>query len=199
VKNLIVYAAIFLFAFALVTGALFFLNSQYKNIFAFDFTPETHQPAKVEPKENSENNVAVSDTTKADSTAVVHDSTLVAQDTVKTAKEPEIKAVKDQKLVAEVKPVQQKQPEKAPVTENPMVPKTNSKQSASKKDSVYNSWVTQTVKLYEVMDSKKVAKIILGYSDNIARDLILRMRKKKAAEVLSEFKPEVVTRLISVN
>jgi len=34
VKNLIIYGVIFLLAFALVTGALFFLNSQYKNIFA---------------------------------------------------------------------------------------------------------------------------------------------------------------------
>jgi len=196
VKNLIIYGVIFLLAFALVTGALFFLNSQYKNIFAFDFTPETHQPAK---KDKKPLDVAKVDSLKTDSTAVVKDSLEVAPDsTVKT--QPVTKPVEEKAktIIAEAKPTQKKQIEQVPVTEDPTIPKTNFKQTASK-DSIYKNWVKETVKLYEAMDSKKVAKVILGYSDNIARDLILRMRKKKAAEVLSEFKPEVVTRLISVN
>ena len=195
-KNLIIYGVIFLLAFALVTGALFFLNSQYKNIFAFDFTPETHQPAK---KDKKPADIAKVDPLKTDSTAVVKDSLAVAPDsTIKT--QPVAKPVEEKAktIIAEAKPTQKKQVEQVPVTEDPMVPKTNFKQTASK-DSIYKNWVRETVKLYEAMDSKKVAKVILGYSDNIARDLILRMRKKKAAEVLSEFKPEVVTRLISVN
>jgi flagellar motility protein MotE (MotC chaperone) len=69
----------------------------------------------------------------------------------------------------------------------------------AKKDSVYQIWVRKTVKLYESMDSRKAAKIILGYSDNIARDLLLTMKKKKAADIIAEFKPEVATRIISAN
>ena len=69
----------------------------------------------------------------------------------------------------------------------------------SKKDTVYTNWIKQTVKLYESMDSRKAAKVIQGYSDNIARDILLKMKKKKAAEILAELKPEVVTRIISVN
>jgi flagellar motility protein MotE (MotC chaperone) len=69
----------------------------------------------------------------------------------------------------------------------------------AKKDSIYQDWLKQTIKLYENMDTKKVAKIIQGYSDNIARDLILKMKKKKAAEILAEFKPEYVVRIISQN
>lgn len=195
-KNLIIYGAIFLLAFALVTGALFFLNSQYKNIFAFDFTPETNQPAKSDRKPKD---VVKVDSLKTDSPDMVKDSSVVAPDT--TAKAQSVAKATDETSktkLAEVKPTQKKQIEQAPATENPMLPKTNFKQTANK-DSIYNNWIKQTVKLYEAMDSKKVAKVILGYSDNIARDLILRMRKKKAAEILAEFKPEVVTRLISVN
>ena len=47
------------------------------------------------------------------------------------------------------------------------------------------------------MDTRKAAKIIQGYSDNIVRDLLLTMKKKKAAEILAEFKPETATRIIS--
>lgn len=196
-KNAIVYGVIFLLAFGIVTGAIFFLNSKYKNIFAFDFSPETNQP--VAEKKNT----VAADSLKSDSTKTVVDSTVATQDSIKTEKPLE---KNDQKDVAETKPTQKGKTEQNPktkteqpqVTENPMLPKTNMKQTVNK-DSIYNAWLKQTVQLYEAMDSKKVAKVILGYSDNIARDLILRMRKKKAAEVLSEFKPEVVTRLISVN
>ena len=59
-----------------------------------------------------------------------------------------------------------------------------------KKDSVYQIWVRNTVKLYESMDSRKAAKIILGYSDNIARDLLLTMKKKKAADIIAELNPK---------
>jgi len=192
VKNVIVYGVIFLLAFAMVTGALVFLNSKYKNIFAFDFSPETRQGKK----EN--NKLAVADSLKADSkvvqdsVAIAKDSTAISQDSTKKVQNEKKNEFSESKLNTN------KLAEKQEITDNPMLPKTNNRNTA-KKDSVYQAWLKETVKLYEAMDSKIVAKVILGYSDNIARDLILRMRKKKAAEVLSEFKPEVVTRLINVN
>jgi flagellar motility protein MotE (MotC chaperone) len=78
-------------------------------------------------------------------------------------------------------------------------PETLDKMSVAKKDTTYQKWIKKTGKLYESMDAKKAAKIILGYSDNIARDLLLSMRKKKAAEILSEIKPEIASRIISLN
>lgn len=184
-KNVIVYGIIFLLAFVMVTGAIFFMNSKYKNIFAFDFSPETGEQQKK--KENPAGVDSLNSVSQA-----VPDSSVTVQDSTK--KEEDLSKVD----IVEAKITKDKIAEPVPVTENPMLPKTNNKQTA-KKDSIYNAWLKETVKLYEAMDSKKVAKVILAYSDNIARDLILRMRKKKAAEVLSEFKPEVVTRLISVN
>ncbi len=61
------------------------------------------------------------------------------------------------------------------------------------KDSAYTAWVKSTVKLYESMDSKKAAKLIQNFSDSEARDLIYSMKKKKAAEILSNLSVEKVT------
>jgi len=67
-----------------------------------------------------------------------------------------------------------------------------------KKDSTYNSWMKNSIKLYESMDTKKAAKIIQGYSDNIAREILFSMKKKKAAEIISELKPEAATRIMNL-
>ena len=48
------------------------------------------------------------------------------------------------------------------------------------------------------MDADQAAKIITNYSDNVARDIIYSMKKKKAVEILSALKPETVNRLIQV-
>lgn len=183
-KNVFAYGIIFLLAFALVTGAIFYLNTKYTNIFALDFTQDTGG-------QNKNNKTGVSaDSLKTDLPALT-DTAAIANDlTINTVNEKNAAPTEPNSNI-------NRTIEQQTLTDNPMLPKTNNKDSA-KKDSVYQAWLRETVKLYEAMDSKKVAKVILAYPDNIARDLILRMRKKKAAEVLSEFQPEVVTRLISV-
>jgi len=62
-------------------------------------------------------------------------------------------------------------------------------------DSIYNKWMKSTAKLYENMEPKKAAKIISSYSDNMARDIIYTMKKKKAAEILAELSPEFASRI----
>lgn len=69
------------------------------------------------------------------------------------------------------------------------------KQLEHKRDSSYDAWVKQTVKLYEGMDAKKAAKILLNYSDNVAKDIVFKMKKKKASEILECLKPEEVVKL----
>lgn len=188
-KNTIVYSVIFLFAFGLVTGALFYFNGQFNSMFEFDFSPP--MPAQTKLKSG----VALADSLKSDSTKVMSDSSAVHSDSTANHSLPAnaVAAVNSAE-----KSTSKSKTEVTPITENPMVPKTNMR-SVVNRDSIYKSWVAETVKLYEVMDSKKAAKVILGYSDNIARDIILKMKKKKAAEILAELKPEVVTRIISVN
>jgi flagellar motility protein MotE (MotC chaperone) len=46
------------------------------------------------------------------------------------------------------------------------------------------------------MDSKVAARAIMGMQDNVARDLIYALKKKKAAEVLSFMPVEKVTKLL---
>lgn len=57
-------------------------------------------------------------------------------------------------------------------------------------DTIYTKWVKDTAKLYESMDPQKAAKIITQYSPEIARDIIYKMNKKKAAQVLSNLDPK---------
>jgi len=205
VKEKIIYIVSFLLAFVLVTGLLIFLNSSFKNIFAFDFTPisqstpvaeakkqEPQNPPAVQPQEAAQLNAAPKDTTsqKIDSTKI----------------NKNVAAVKDSS--AAKKAVSEKTSnEKNKKIETPAINTATAKieppkqiaidKTAAKKDSIYQAWVKNTVKLYETMDSKKAAKIIQGYSDNIARDLLMTMKKKKAAEILAEFKPGTASRIIS--
>jgi len=61
---------------------------------------------------------------------------------------------------------------------------------------MYVSWTKKIAKLYETMDPSKAAKIIQGYSDNIARDIIYTMKQKKAAGILAEFNPKIANRIM---
>ena len=197
-KNTIIYSIIFLIAFGAVTAGLIFINTQYNNIFYFDFTPMAEiQKRELEAKKIAQQKAKITaDSLKAikpaqevlvDSTAItLSDSSKVEElfteinnkkgvDSLsKNVTKPEVKTSSIDKNLAKIAEM-------------------------AKKDSIYQDWLKQTVKLYENMDTKKVAKIIQGYSDNIARDLILKMKKKKAAEILAEFKPEYVVRIISQN
>jgi flagellar motility protein MotE (MotC chaperone) len=65
-------------------------------------------------------------------------------------------------------------------------------------DEEYKKWVKETSKFYESMESAKAAKIILNYSDNIAKDILYSMKKKKAAEILAEINPEIAKRITRV-
>jgi flagellar motility protein MotE (MotC chaperone) len=190
-KEKIVYGLIFVFLFAVVSAGMIYFNSIYKNIFAFDFTP------RAQENELAKKNLAKADSLKTDSLKVDSlktnvDSTQVKEN-VSTAKTD---LVSNQKLETKEQKKEQKKEEVA--VQTPFRVPVDDKIKA-KKDSIYNEWVKQTVKLYESMDSKKAAKVIVNYSDNIARDILLKMKKKKAAEILAELKPDVVTRIISVN
>jgi len=197
VKEKIIYIAAFLLAFILITGVLIYLNSIYKNIFKFDFTPEvqtvntsSNQQSKEQnepPKDSTVVNKVVPDTSKQVQTSPKKDSSAVALGDTNS-----MKKVKDK--IAEVKKVDEQYANSA--AEKDIT--TTSQVNNSKKDSTsYSNWVKNTAKIYTSMDSKKAAKIIQGYSDNIARDILLTMKKKKAADILAEFKPEVATRIIS--
>lgn len=186
-KEKIVYGLIFTLLFAIVSAGMIYFNSKYKNIFAFDFSPRINE-------EQHKKDLAKTDSLKTDSLKV--DTLKANDDTLKTK---ELKGEENIISTNDIKNYQIPQITNTSLkTEVPFrLPASDN--TKAKKDSIYNEWVKQTVKLYESMDSKKAAKVIINYSDNIARDILLKMKKKKAAEILAELKPEVVSRIISVN
>ena len=197
-KEKIIYIVSFLLAFAFVTGLLIFLNSTYNNIFTFDFTTKVQTAAEIKildqkdsTKVQSKDSTIVNVTPEA-TTAQKIDS-LQSKITSVSLKDSNAAQIVSKKLAEEIKPALQ-------------IPQTASSdpikvdrvdKNLAKRDSLHKAWVKNTAKLYESMDTRKAAKIIQGYSDNIVRDLLLTMKKKKAAEILAEFKPETATRIIS--
>ncbi|MEW6193523.1 MAG: hypothetical protein AB1521_00025 [Bacteroidota bacterium] len=199
-KEKLIYAVSFILAFLLVTGAMYYGASSYKNIFAFDFTPVTTEnnankpnmlKASIDPKDIAKLKNELLDSLKsfndyqAYDTASFHlrDSSIV--DSIKILLD-EVKKLKAQQTtpITTIVPATKVEPEPAEQT--------------AKTDTAYNKWVKNSVKLYEAMDTKKAAKIILGYSDNTARDILFSMKKKKAAEIIAELKPEIASRIVSV-
>jgi len=195
VKEKIIYGFAFIAAFIIVTLLMIYAASNYRNVFAFDFTPvsDIQSKSSTMPPVNKSKNITKLKNELPDSHQMnkeksaydvlsmnVKDSVLI--DSLRILLE-EIRRLKAEKEAKQVVPVNI-QPDK--------------NKEATKRDSVYKAWIKNTVKLYEAMDSKKAAKIIQSYSDNIARDIIFSMKKKKAAEIIAELKPEVANRIISV-
>lgn len=192
---------ILLITFILVTGAMYYGASSYKNIFALDFSsvePDSLQTKTEKP--------AVAENNQTEQVPVIAKNDSLKNSPVPNRVSPEPADVKisastfsdSSKALFEelrkIKELLEQKSQTSPVQASaPDLTKKN-----SMKDSVYNKWIKNSVKLYETMDSKKAAKIIQGYNDNIARDIIFSMKKKKAAEIIAEFKPELVNRIISV-
>ena len=197
----IIYGATFLAVFLIVTGSVMYVNTIFKNIFAFDFSA-VNQTEIVEPEEIVDENAQLSlkelknyfdnefkgqilDSLKLLSPSgktdtivqsVLMDSTLLDSLTTlnKLLSAKTNSTIKNQPVV-DIKPIVE------PVNKKP--------------DSSYTAWVLKPAGLYESMDSKKAAKIIQNYSDNVARDIIYIMKKKKAAEILSELSPDFAIRV----
>ncbi len=196
-KEKIVYGLIFTLLFAIVSAGMIYFNSKYKNIFAFDFSPRINKEQlnkDLAKADTLKTNTLKTDSLKTNSLKV--DSLKTEKDTLKTN---ELK--NNEKIVASTELKNKNIPQVTNTVLTTEVPfrLPASDKTKTKKDSIYKEWVKQTVKIYESMDSKKAAKVIINYSDNIARDILLKMKKKKAAEILAELKPEVVSRIISVN
>jgi flagellar motility protein MotE (MotC chaperone) len=181
-KTKFVYITVFAMAFAAVTSAIFYMNMKYKNIFRMDFTPEmaAADSLTTPPLTGDLHAAAISDSLGvADS---LH-SEYVSNETVDSLK---LLREKIAELNAELT---QKEEELATIK--------NIKIEA--RDSSYQDWKKQTVKLYESMDAKKAAKIIASYSDDVARDILYALKKKKAAEILAQLNVETATRLTRAN
>jgi len=200
-KTGVVPILMFVAAFVVTTAALIFLNTQFMNIFKFNFTPVNHAVvADSTGIKNDSTNVVKSDSAKAlDSLKAIAndvsnftDSPVAApaKEEKKEDSKPEEKKPEPQKTPAETK--QQSAPVNTPANSaSNQADKVNNdiKNAEIKKmdQAAYNDWKKKTAGIIEAMDATRASQILRMYADNIGKDLLYSMKKKKAAEILSKF------------
>ncbi|KUO61106.1 hypothetical protein APF79_13210 [bacterium BRH_c32] len=204
-KEKLIYIVIFLFAFIAVSGGMYYAAGAYKDVFAFDFSPADHtikvasDTTKLKIPESPKSIIKPVET-EAKIDSLLKNS--VSENPIVEERNP-VKLDSLKLLLAEIKKLKEEKgngksismPNAVSIVPDNTTQKVNTQ---IKKDSTYNSWMKNSIKLYESMDTKKAAKIIQGYSDNIAREILFSMKKKKAAEIISELKPEAATRIMNL-
>jgi flagellar motility protein MotE (MotC chaperone) len=173
-KNVILYALIFIIAFAATTIGIYTYNNKYVNMFEFDF-----RDAKK---------VAI-----ADSLAINENNIVEPSDSLVAVNEHEEKAKELKKEFKQTK-VELDQ------TSNELSKKEKEleflkKQLEVKKNEEHDEWLKSTIKLYEEMETNKAGQLLKTIPENEAREIVYSMKKKKAAEILSNLDTETVKRL----
>lgn len=160
------YTFVFTVAFIATTGSIIFLNNMFQNIFMMDLT--FAKPRVRIVKVDSNNKIIkkgeIVDSTKTEDLVEVSNLEI-----------PEVKRVLDSLKNAhkrEIRIVSNKFENKNKEFEN------LKKQLKEEKEKEYTDWIAKTGKLYESMDSKRVAQLIAEYSDDVAKDLLGTMKKE---------------------
>ncbi len=193
------YAITFIFAFLVVTGTLLHLNNFYSNIWKFDFSV-----ANQEPEQEVFTGVSNVDYNKIEKMI----QRQISQGLVDTLKNvtgtPRVdtvytKMVMDNKIIDSLVTLQ-KEIAKTIQQNQELVEKKRALTAVEleAENVKYIEWTKKTAKLYENMDAGRAAKIITKYSDNVARDILYKMKQRKAAEILALLSPEVANRITMV-
>jgi len=203
----IIYIVLFIGAFILTTIIIAFLNSQFNNIFQFDFSPPTEVLSTDNPLSPADSlQLSTVENTVEDDLNIINEDKLktvenTGEETLNIFNEDELKnnLIENSRLRDSLDLLRS---ELEQINEDEAILEEQQKKNndkANSKENNYKAWLKQTSDLYATMDSKKAAKIIQNYSDNIARDLLYAMKKKKAADILAELNPEVATRIMRIN
>ncbi len=198
-KNSLVYIVAFLLVFLITTAAIIFLNESFNNIFRFDFRdiqPPEDDIASLLSDKQIKNMKDAPDSVKygvykelfsADSTVfLVQDSGII--DSLNKVNELIAELQRSQLNIQQAQSkLYEKKSEEVEV--NPEI---------VNRDSVYQVWLKKTVKFYEGMKPAEAAKIIVGYSDDVAKDIVYKMKPKKAAKILASLNPQKVQNITRV-
>ncbi len=172
-------------AFLFVAAAMYILNLRYNNIFQLDFTPTPNvQRINYELGQKVDSLKNYYKKTRIDTFFVYQDTTLINKIKILEAENNNLKNI----VVSKENLIKEKDKRIKLITDN----------KAKSKDSTYFAWLKATVKLYETMDSQKAATIIKDYPIDKAKDIIYKMKKKKAGEILSLLAPDKVTQITGV-
>ena len=205
-KNILIYTATFIQAFVLITIAFIFLNSYFVDIYHFNFGLVSDLPKKSD--------APLTILSPLDS-AVIKEMKVALIDTLESINKRNNlsplagKVIKDSlvidslnKFIAQIVKDVKNNPQLEKELKKGTIETAKTEAAAAetaapvKHDSTYLAWKKQTATLYEMMEPKKAAKIIQNFSDNIARDILYSMKKKKAAEILAQLNPETANRFM---
>jgi flagellar motility protein MotE (MotC chaperone) len=186
-KTGVVAVLVFVAAFIITTAALIYFNTQFRNIFKFDFTPVNHAAmAVVDSTAIKQAEKAKADSTKAldslkniaNGLAPKTDSTKTAQANSNPVSQNNTQAANTQQFYQQNNPSVMK-----PAENNPVKNVETKKLDAA----TYEKWKKNTAKIIEAMDANKASQVLRMYADNIGNELLYLMKKKKAAEILSKY------------
>jgi len=189
-KDKMIVIMIYTLTFVAVTAGIIYLNQKYENIFKFDFSPaKTHLSIDLKKPEYK---TALAKYEK-DFRKKLIDSLLSAhslnQSDEKFVDQSPILRDSLQRVKAKLKTVLNAQKQDS-------MQAAQMRLATNKKD--YDDWLKKTAALYNSMESAQAAKIIKKYSDNVARDIIYKLKKQKAAEILAMLNPDEATRITKV-
>ncbi len=200
ILNILVFVA----AFLIVTGGLIFFNSIYNNIFKFDFSPVSNKDSLSVASTVSPNDPSVELKEQVDKKAEPvggNDTTNSLALNTNMQNDSVTASIPNAQATPQVIPIQNKSQnlsvnnQTEPEQQNGQETVIDRNIKASEVDTIYQKWIKQTAKLYESMDPKKAALIIRNYSESTARNIIYKMKKKQAADILSELDPVTANRI----
>lgn len=182
----IAYFFIFLITFIAVTGAIYFLDQKYNNIFALDFSPAPNaKQVNTELKARVDSLNTFYKVTQVDTFFIYQDTTLIYKlDSANSVVS---------NLTNQLREKDQQLKEKSDAITN------LNQRTVAVKDSAKAEWLKATVKLYETMDAKVAARIIIKYPEDLAKEIIYSLKKKKAGEILSQLDAETVSKYTGAN
>ncbi len=200
-KNTIIYSAVFITAFIFVTLGIYLFTTLFNNFFRFDFSPPQEQMV------TETNEIFDLDPSLIEANAVLRNELLTEIISALNEREnnqivlvtEEFKNQITQLEESFSEQLNEKSEQLAEINETIQMRETDIvSEKETKDDETYSNWLKSTVKMYEAMDSKKAAKIIQKYSDNVAKDILYAMNRKKAAQIMSELNPETVIKLTKI-
>ena len=178
-KTTLTYALVFVFAFIGTSAIIYVLNDKFVNIFQFDF-----RDASILDDAMTYQSIANGDSLITVDSLFVENGTENYEDNYS---EQNSKAKNQQKGdIVQVKEEITKQKEKIKELEEKFTDK-------EKKE--HKSWLKSTIKMYEAMDAGKASQLLASIPDGDAREILYSMKKKKAAEILTNLPTETVIRL----
>ncbi len=182
-------------AFIVTTIAIIYLNGVYRNIFTFDFTPIGVKTVIKVPKvkridKDSLQAYLLRRIKPEVKTALEKMKPKVVVDTVKTV------VLQDSALIDSLRKLHAKLENIQKYIINLAKKKNKVNTVAQKKNKIDENEIKLTAKLLESMTPTKAAQVLITYPDNIAKKILAKMNKKKAAVVLNALKPQQVARIM---